>query len=198
MGYFFGWLIGCLIYGCIFGFITQHVAESKGYSGGFAWGFFLGIIGLLVVGFRPNIQSEESPYTPMYGGTLQSAENSKAKWTCVCGARNREGLNYCPVCRRTREESNGGHDIKCPHCGVMNNSSRKVCLLCDKPLDMFVVPAPSVLVEPANNLTQQSSQEKPQEVSGIELLEKLAKLHEQGILTDEEFSQKKADVLAKM
>ena len=32
----------------------------------------------------------------------------------------------------------------------------------------------------------------------IELLEKLAKLHEQGILTDEEFKQKKADLLAKM
>ena len=30
------------------------------------------------------------------------------------------------------------------------------------------------------------------------MLEKLKKLHEQGILTDDEFQQKKADLLAKM
>ena len=39
-------------------------------------------------------------------------------------------------------------------------------------------------------------------VDGVEnqvaALEKLAKLHQQGILTDEEFNQKKADLLAKM
>ena len=32
----------------------------------------------------------------------------------------------------------------------------------------------------------------------IDALEKLAKLHEQGILTDDEFQQKKSDLLAKM
>ena len=36
------------------------------------------------------------------------------------------------------------------------------------------------------------------EKSYLEALEKLAKLHEQGILTDEEFQQKKADLLAKI
>lgn len=35
-------------------------------------------------------------------------------------------------------------------------------------------------------------------MNSIDALEKLAKLHEQGILTDEEFQQKKADLLAKM
>ena len=34
--------------------------------------------------------------------------------------------------------------------------------------------------------------------SSLDALEKLAKLHEQGILTDEEFSQKKAELLSKM
>ena len=42
----------------IFGFITKHVASTKGYKDGFAWGFFLGIIGLLVVGFRSTIKTE--------------------------------------------------------------------------------------------------------------------------------------------
>ena len=36
------------------------------------------------------------------------------------------------------------------------------------------------------------------ETSNLDALEKLAKLHEQGILTDEEFQQKKADLLAKI
>lgn len=49
-------LIAYIVQGTIFGFITKHVAESKGYDGGFAWGFWLGIIGLIVVGFKPNIQ----------------------------------------------------------------------------------------------------------------------------------------------
>lgn len=35
-------------------------------------------------------------------------------------------------------------------------------------------------------------------VNSLDALEKLAKLHEQGILTDEEFQQKKTDLLAKM
>ena len=36
------------------------------------------------------------------------------------------------------------------------------------------------------------------DASGLEALEKLAKLHEQGILTDDEFQQKKSDLLAKI
>ena len=36
------------------------------------------------------------------------------------------------------------------------------------------------------------------EASSLEALERLAKLHEQGILTDDEFNQKKAELLAKL
>ena len=42
------------------------------------------------------------------------------------------------------------------------------------------------------------TQNKTSENTEIELIEKLAKLHEQGILTDEEFNQKKSDILAKI
>ena len=91
------------IIGLIFGFITLYVSESKGYSGGFAWGFWLGIIGLLVVGFKPN---------------------------------KKRAVKHKPV--------------------------------------------------PNSNL------------SGIEILEKLANLHQQGLLTDEEFQRKKAEILNRM
>ncbi len=43
-----------------------------------------------------------------------------------------------------------------------------------------------------------SSAEKVSYVNSADTLEKIAKLHEQGILTDEEFQQKKTDILAKM
>lgn len=93
-------LVPFLIVGVLFGGITDHVAKSKGYESGFAWGFWLGIIGLLVVGFRPSLKE--------------------------------------------------------------------------------TVKQPSVVV--------------PKHVD-IEVLSKLASLHENGILTDEEFQQKKAEIL---
>ncbi len=61
-------------------------------------------------------------------------------------------------------------------------------------------------LQPANGTTY--SENQPQQVQviqtapsandNIDAIEKLAKLHEQGILTDEEFQQKKADLLTKM
>lgn len=48
-------LAAFIITGVVFGAITDHLAKTKGYEAGFAWGFWLGIIGLLVVGFRPSL-----------------------------------------------------------------------------------------------------------------------------------------------
>lgn len=49
-----------------------------------------------------------------------------------------------------------------------------------------------------NATTVQVVQSAPSLSDNIEALEKLAKLHEQGIITDDEFNAKKADILAKM
>lgn len=178
--------IAYLVDGIIFGLITKYVAQSKGYDGGFWWGFWLGIIGLLVVGFRPNIQvsmSQPSEYKPMYGGALQP--DVKKTWTCTCGSKNSYRLDYCPICQKTREAA-VKPDIECPHCGAKNNASRTHCVLCDKPLDGS---EPSPTFAPSDPQLMTDS---------IELIEKLAKLHEQGILTDEEFKQKKNDILSKL
>lgn len=53
---------------------------------------------------------------------------------------------------------------------------------------------PAVNAAPVNNAPAAASSGKDQ----LETLEKLAKLHEQGILTDEEFRQKKKELLEKM
>lgn len=179
-------IITYLITGIIFGFITRHVAQSKGYDGGFWWGFWLGIIGLLVVGFRPNIVTsipQQSEYKPMYGGALQP--EPKNTWTCTCGTKNSYRLDYCPICQKTRESA-VKPDIECPHCGAKNNASRSNCVLCDRPLD-----GKEAIVHNVSSGTETS--EDP-----IELLQRLADLHNQGILTDAEFSQKKTEILSKM
>ena len=102
-GFFVVILLAYLITGVIFGTITKYISGTKGYESGFAWGFWLGLIGLLVVGFRANLNDS-------------------------------------------------------------NKHPQKVII----------------------------------KVDDAEKIEKLAKLHQQGILTDEEFKQKKADILAKM
>ncbi len=191
MEYFLGFLIAYAIDGVIFGFITSYVASSKGYSDGFAWGFFLGLIGLLVVGFRPALQQEPAKeYKPMYNGALQiSAKETQTKgWTCSCGAKNPYTLDYCLACRRSRAEIKPIAKMPCPHCGATNNATNTLCYACSK--SMADTAATEIMEEPKAALTAGND--------ATDLLEKLARLHSEGILTDEEFTRKKADVLAKM
>lgn len=105
-----GWIIGYIISGFFFGFITKYIAKSKGYSGGFSWRFWLGIIGLLIVGFRPNIDTNH----------------------------------------------------------------------------------------PASNELKKVETEETITTYGLDVLTQLAKLHEQGILSDEEFQKKKEQILSKI
>ena len=43
------WLVMSIIFGCI----ANVINTKKGYDGGFAWGFLLWIIGVIIVGCRP-------------------------------------------------------------------------------------------------------------------------------------------------
>lgn len=108
------------------------------------------------------------------------------------------------------------NDVSCPFCGTKNNPSRQVCLLCNSPLNGSVPTKssePITTVQPTTIPVETvAKSEETSKNEGIlhnkldavaysdffELLEKLAKLHEQGILNDEEFQQKKTDILAKM
>lgn len=49
---------GYLLVGLIFGAITKKMGETKGYTNQFWWGFFLGIIGLIVVAVRPDMNQK--------------------------------------------------------------------------------------------------------------------------------------------
>lgn len=185
------YLIGLIIYGIIFGCITKYVAESKGYEGGFWWGFWLGIIGLLVVGFRPDIRQQQSSHTsselPAWASSSHSSSANASGWTCICGAKNPSSLGYCLACRRDKSEGNIPKKI-CPHCGAGNKATNTLCFACDKPLDG----SQPTHRRPPVTVNNEASTDY------IDILEKLGKLREQGILTEEEFQQKKSEILAKM
>lgn len=180
-------LIAYAIQGIIFGAICSYVASTKGYDGGFAWGFFLGIVGLLVVGFRPNrVRASAEAYKPM---GLAAQPKPKPQWECVCGAKNPDSLDYCLSCRRERKTSNVVEKVACPHCSASNRKTNTLCFACNKPLREDA-PAPA---EAAKANAQKTLQD-----SIPNLIEQLGRLHAQGILTDEEFQQKKADLLAEL
>ena len=140
------YLIGYLINGVIFGLITRYIAQSKGYEGGFWWGFFLGLIGVLVVGFRPDISrrnsystynSQGNSYSHSYGNQgavsqqrLPPKEEEK-RWICIkCKAENPEKSKFCCECGEPRH-----YDWKCGKCGETNKAHVKFCFNCGKEKD---------------------------------------------------------------
>lgn len=195
--YFIGLIIGYCISGLIFGFICQHVAESKGYDTGFAWGFWLGMIGLIVVAVKPDIrQTSPVAYTPMYPNAAPAPDK---KWTCTCGAKNSMSLSYCTACRRTRGEAKPVRKVSCPHCGASNNESNVLCFACNRSMKEEPAASAAAPAAPAAVADEApGAAELPAKKDLCELLEKLYDLHERGILTDEEYTQKKAQILERM
>lgn len=124
MAYFLGYIIS----GVVFGAITKYVAESKGYEGGFWWGFFLGVIGLLVVGFRPDNHSQGAN-SPSNSSPAASQGAGGKKWTCIkCSTANPQKSKFCRECGEPRH-----YEWKCGGCGKVNAANVKFCFNCGKP-----------------------------------------------------------------
>ncbi len=196
-------IIASLIQGLIFGLISRAIAKSKGYDTGFAWGFWLGLIGVIVVACKTDIsQQYNAPYQPMYpsaagyqmGKSVNAGHSSKG-WTCTCGATNPSSIDTCLSCRRYR------HDVEskktCPHCGANNKQSNIYCFACGKAIDEAAQPQ-AAAPAPAPAPAIEAPAPKMDASDAFTLLEKLGKLHETGILTDEEFQKKKTEILDKM
>ena len=184
LGVSIGYIVGGLAVCIILGIVTKKMNESKGYSGGFAWGFWLNLIGVIVVACKPDNRSyEPREYRPMYPNAVPQQKT----WRCVCGQDNSDNLNYCTRCRRTRNEamieSSQSDKIKCPHCGAMNKKTNTVCFACNK----------SMADEASTEAQHDSTSKNP-----IEMIKQLSDLHTQGIISDEEFDAKKAELLSKM
>lgn len=91
------WIIVSLICACFWGFITSLISESKGYDSGFWWGFWLGIIGLIVVAFKP------TNYDSLKDEETDDIEFDD--WTCPnCRQLNDGFASECMRCELPRPE----------------------------------------------------------------------------------------------
>lgn len=195
------YLIVTLGVACAFGFATMKISENKGYYGGFAWGFWLGFIGLIVVLAKPEnpaLYQETSSNYSMHdslsdrlhrinNGGIRQSNSTGPDWTCVCGNKNSIKYDNCTRCNRDRRDSEQiANTQKCPHCGATNNAKNENCFACNKSLKVEPPKATSI---PQQKITNENT---------AELIAQIAKLHEQGILTDEEFQNKKAELLKRL
>jgi len=110
-----------LLHAVLFGYAARRVTEYRSQPDGFWWGFWLGGIGLLVVIFRSNEQTEIRTAPP--GSSIRQS------WNCVkCGARNPVGKESCQSCGTSR---NAPDPVKnCPFCGAKNKAANTTCFAC--------------------------------------------------------------------
>lgn len=151
-----------------------------------------------MVGFRPNQTTSATTYQSRYGSDSYQMSSSAEKssyaprstgWTCICGSKNPSSIDYCLSCRRSREEATE-EKVKCPHCGANNKKKNERCFACGKPMNETPIQTDNTPKPSETTFT------KKEDFSVV--LKKLAELREQGILTEDEFAQKKAEILAKM
>ncbi|MBQ8312188.1 MAG: SHOCT domain-containing protein [Clostridia bacterium] len=185
-----------LIRGVFLGFVTQHIATSKGYETGFAWGFWLGLIGVFVVAVKPEVNVSAHNYGEknQYWKRLAGETPKQAPWCCVCGQENVADLQYCTRCGRTKEEGESKAFVKveCSYCGAKNNASNEECFACGRSLkNSSYTPA-------VQTVRQETPKQVVGDVDSLEALKKLAELRDLGVLTENEFQEKKAAIMAKI
>lgn len=191
-GYYIGYVIVTLVVACIFGVITKNINESKGYDGGFAWGFWLGVIGIVVVAVR---QDNPARYAAEIRPSYLSASaplSSPANWRCTnCGKENYPYMHECSRCgsHKSATVSASAASWKCI-CGETNPNTISYCTRCRRDRSESRKPAPASAPAPAPTPA-------PAE-SALDMLERLGKLHESGVLTDAEFAEKKAELLKRL
>ena len=131
-------------------------------------------------------------------------DETRPEWKCICGMSNSDASEYCWNCHRSRKEADTANlpKIECPHCGAKNKQSNRLCFACNKPL------REEAASEQTKSIEQTTSMETPKvnlkkadadvKYDVKDVLEKLAYLHDVGILSDVEYSSKKALVLSQV
>ena len=116
-------IIFYLLHAVLFGYAARRVTEYRSQPDGFWWGFWLGGLGLLVVIFRSNEQTEIRTAPP--GSSIRRS------WRCVqCGARNPVGKENCQSCGASR---NAPDPVKnCPFCSAKNKAVNTTCFVCGR------------------------------------------------------------------
>lgn len=117
--------------------------------------------------------------TPQPGTLPSNTPQPEKTWRCAfCGHENSEKLTYCLLCHSDR---NIIEKVTCPYCGAQNNKTNSTCFACRNSLK-----------------SKRKKEESIADNEYVTLIKQIAELHEKGILSDEEFETKKAELLAKM
>ena len=184
------WLIGVLFWGLIWGLITKTINENKGYDGGFWWGFFLGFIGLIVVLCKPDNRTfinNNSNSVPNDSWTYGSSPAPVA-------STNAAYLSYTSAAEKEQNErrilSEGGW--KCNKCGRVNPAYTGTCICGVLKRDQ----------EEQDRMAAQKAQAEAEakeneekELMNIQKLKAYKDLLDSGIISNEVFEQKKAELL---
>ncbi len=184
------YLIGVLIWSFVWGFVTKKVNENKGYDGGFWWGFFLGFIGLIIVLTKPqNTNNYPVSERSEYDEHLSSLADEEENFRLGSLERKLESDN------RKRILSSGGW--QCWGCQRTNADYVTTCLCGvkkgEKPPSATAVsvpkPAPSAQPKPTIQATANPVLTEEQQI------EKYKKMWEDGLITEEDFTTKKKQIL---
>lgn len=103
-------LFAIIIHGLLSGAFADYVSKARRNGSGFVWGFFLGVIGIMIVGFLPNHYKQscessltENPKLPQSSDTPENIEFSDNLWLCKnCGTLNSISSKACEYCRQKR------------------------------------------------------------------------------------------------
>ncbi len=174
------YIIVGIFWGVIWGIATQKVNENKGYYGGFGLGFFLGLIGLIIVLCKPDNRyaPAQTQYSPMYPTAYSEAGDRKmlenGGWKCKkCGRINPSYTGTC-ACGMTKGENNGTAKA------IQQANSRA---------------AEEVKTGSATQTTEKAQSGVDQELQNIQKLRSYKELLDTGVISQEEFDTKKAQLL---
>ena len=172
IGFLFFYICTVIGVSCIFGAITKAINEGKGYYGGFAWGFWLGWIGIIVVACR-----ESCNYKP-------TESIIKPKTT----------PNFLPPQGYPPMPANG--DVWTCSCGRHNPRYVTSCA-CGLNKNSFSTPAHRSTPQQATFQQPASSVPIDNEMKHISILKEYKQLLDTGVITQEEFDEKKSKILSR-
>ena len=223
-GWIFFYLCLCVGWMIVWGIVTKKVAENKGYThdNSFWWGFFLEFIGLIVILTRPDKRSTPTGYSsqgyssPIYASTDESTESDmKQRWTCPkCGMVNTLSLCWkCGTAKTTGRRKEAGWICKCGAenpayvgtcgCGLPKSSGRQINSNNKgkrKWEDIQALQASKQNGEASDSQknSEAASPVKPAASAGSSKFDEIKaykELLDSGIISQEEFDKKKAELL---
>lgn len=95
-------LIGIALWALIPGFIAKK--KGRSFAAYYILSFVITpLITIIITLCLSNKNKQTTEDTSV--SQAQSDDEQKSKWICKCGSENSDSLNYCPICKRTREEA---------------------------------------------------------------------------------------------